>query len=83
MVGGWEYCPHCGSESEFCVDEGVWVAVCNHCGHPIVLCDKCRTMNGSGNTANCPACVHERRCAKLSEAWERIFGRVRTAKEGI
>ena len=39
-----EVCPHCGSENTYPMwntEESGFVAVCNHCGKEIFLCDEC------------------------------------------
>jgi len=70
-ISGTEWCPHCEADNDFTVDEDVWIVNCQHCGRPIVLCDKCRTMNGENNTAGCGECPHERKCNEILTEWEK------------
>lgn len=54
MILGTEWCPHCMGEFDFCVHEDEWWQACPHCGARLLLCDKCRTMNGEISCGECP-----------------------------
>jgi len=67
----YEWCPFCGEESEYEVDEKTWVMNCKHCGRPIVLCDKCYPHDKCGN------CPHERLGIRMMKKWmKEQFGKV-------
>lgn len=53
-----EMCPHCGNESVYPMwDVNVkgYVAICNHCGKEIMLCDECIHAEDELN-AHCMGC---------------------------
>lgn len=58
-----EICPHCDSENTYPMwDTQVhgFVAICNHCGEEIMLCDECQhTILEDGEVHDCDWCRTE------------------------
>lgn len=56
-----EICPYCMSENVYPmwdVEKSGFVAVCEHCGNEILLCDECLHMDDN-NARNCDWCETE------------------------
>ena len=66
---GVEWCPHCEDETEYNVDKNTWIVTCKQCGRPLVLCDKCYTMNGSDQ--HCGDCEHCKKTDELTKDWKK------------
>ena len=66
---GVEWCPHCEYENEYNVDKNTWIVTCKQCGRPIVLCDKCYTMNGPYR--HCGDCEHCKKTDELTKDWKK------------
>jgi len=59
-----ELCPYCECENSLEVSEDTWIAECEECGRPILLCDKCEDHD-------CGKCPHERELKSRMRKWKR------------
>ena len=54
-----EVCPHCECENIFenwYVEKQGYVATCQHCGKPMMLCDECKHWDDNPDNQEYPKC---------------------------